>query len=111
MVLERSYPQEFAWETDASECGLLGTPQGSGTSLPLRRLARNHRARPNWALGRRIHEMRLVLAPQRRCLLPRLSHERRVLRPIVLQRIEVDFDVGKRAFEGGFCQSDRSRQI
>jgi hypothetical protein len=26
MVLERSYPQEFAWEMDASECGLLGAP-------------------------------------------------------------------------------------
>jgi hypothetical protein len=26
MVLERSYPQEFAWETDASEYGLLSEP-------------------------------------------------------------------------------------
>jgi len=26
MVLERSYPQEFAWETDASEWGLLSAP-------------------------------------------------------------------------------------
>jgi len=26
MALERSYPQEFAWEMDASEYGLLSAP-------------------------------------------------------------------------------------